>query len=77
MVLPPEQWLHFELVCGLGDLSAEPWALTVTVPGQEPRRFEGLTRDPKMQELIWLGWIGGGTEPAVWYLDNLTLAPAE
>jgi hypothetical protein len=73
MTVPTGQWLHFEISAGLGKKADGTWTLTVTVPGQQPRRFERLPCNPKWKQLMWMGFISNATETAVFYLDNLKL----
>ncbi len=73
MSLPANQWVHFEIVCGLGKHANGTYDLTVTVPGREPKRLEKLPCDPRFKRLEWLGFVSNATGPAVFYLDNLKL----
>jgi hypothetical protein len=74
MTVPRGQWIHFEIVCGLGKQATGTYDLTVTVPGQEPRRLEKLPcGHPQFTRLEWLGFVSNATERAVFYLDNLKL----
>jgi hypothetical protein len=75
LAIPSGQWVRFEIVCGLGKKATGVYDLTVTVPGQPPRRFEKLPCDPKCKELAWLGFVSVATGKAVFYVDNLKLHP--
>jgi hypothetical protein len=75
MDLPNDQWIHFEIVCGMGAKSTGTWDLTVTVPGQPPKVFRNLKHgSPDFKALEWLGICAQGREKAVFYLDNVDLS---
>lgn len=72
--LPIGEWFHIEITAGVGEQADGAWSLTVTLPGAEPRRFEGLeTGSPKFKNLTWVGWSSTATEKAVYYLDNIRI----
>ncbi len=72
--LPGGEWVHFEVVAGLGDDSTGTWDLTVTLLGQEPQRFEGLRNgSDDWTTLTWLGFSSMATDVAMYYLDNIEL----
>jgi hypothetical protein len=72
--LPVGNWVHYEVVAGLGPKSTGTWDLIVTLPGQGPRRFEKLKNgSPDWKTLTWLGFSSSATKKTVWYLDNLEL----
>lgn len=73
MLLPADQWIHFEIECGMGKQATGTYTLTVTVPGQEPKRVESLPCNPKCKSLEWIGFISNATDHAVFYLDNVKL----
>ena len=72
--LPREKWIHFEILCGLGKRATGTYDLTVTVSGEQPRRFEKLSCNPELKRLDWLGFVSNATEKAIFYLDNVRLA---
>lgn len=72
-VLPTGRWLHFEVVCGVGSRSEGRWTLTVAASGQPLLANRTLSCDPKFQEVRWLGFVSGGSEPTALYLDNISL----
>jgi len=75
--LPADQWVHVEIVCGLGAEATGTYDLSVTLPGQAAQRFEKLPCGSKeFNRLQWLGFISGADRDAVLYLDNLRLGPA-
>ena len=63
VMLPHDQWVHVEAT----------WTLTVTLPGQQPQKFEKLPCDPKFKQLQWLGFVSGATEKTIFYVDNVKL----
>ena len=72
--MPAGQWVHVEVSAGLGAKNTGTWDLTVTLPGQQPRRFAGLTNgSPEWKTLTWMGFSSSATEKTVWYLDNFRL----
>jgi parallel beta-helix repeat protein len=72
MTVPREQWVHLDFTCGLGKQTTGAYDLTVTVAGQEPRKFEKLPFvSDKFRKLQWIGFISLATEKTVFYLDNL------
>lgn len=72
--LPVGEWVHFEVAAGIGPQVTGTWDLAVTLPDQEPQRFEGLANgSPEFQMLTWLGFSSNATEKTVFYLDNLKL----
>jgi hypothetical protein len=73
LTVPRDQWVHFEITTGLGKKADGTWSLTVTVPGQQPQRFDRLPCDPKCKQLMWMGFVSNATETTVLYLDNLKL----
>ena len=70
--LPAGQWVHFEVVAGLGRSSAGNWELIVTLPGQPPQRFSELTNAAAdFKVLTWLGFSSTATDRTAFHLDNL------
>ena len=52
--LPTDRWIHISLVCGVGNRLSGTWNLTVTIPGETPHVFLGITlSDPQFRELDW------------------------
>jgi hypothetical protein len=78
MTVPLGQWLHVEIVCALGTDATGTYDLTVTLPGEQPRKFEKLpTGSPEFRRLEWLGFISLANDTAAFYVDNLRLQQAE
>ncbi|NCO32354.1 MAG: hypothetical protein GW893_00595 [Armatimonadetes bacterium] len=73
LTLPPGQWIHFDILCGLGKQAIGTWQLSVTISGQEPKRYEALVCDPACKELQWFGFVSNATEQAVFSVDNVKL----
>jgi hypothetical protein len=75
---PVGKWIHFEVTAGLGEQSTGTWNLAVTLPGEEPRRFEGLANGHlDWKTLHWLGFSSMAEERVAWYLDNLELSTGQ
>ena len=72
--IPTSQWVRLEIVAGLGRQSTGRWELTVTLPGQAPKRFADLPSHPAWKHLGWLGFVSNANGPSVFYLDNLSLS---
>lgn len=74
MELPVGEWIHFEVVGGVGSRCTGKWDLTVTPPGEEPRRFTGLMNgSPGFEVLTWMGFSSNADADTVFYLDNVEL----
>ncbi|MBN1359697.1 MAG: right-handed parallel beta-helix repeat-containing protein [Sedimentisphaerales bacterium] len=72
--LPVGQWIHFDVSAALGKGHSGTWDLVVTLPGQEPKRFEKLKNgNTSFEELTWLGFVSNATAKTVFYLDNLRI----
>jgi len=71
--LKPNEWTHFEITWRAGKRATGAYEVTVTVPGQDPRRFEELPCDAKCRRLAWLGFVSNATDRRVFYLDNVKL----
>ena len=72
--IPTGVWFHLEISAGLGPEADGTWLLTVTLPGEKPRRFTGLVfGSPQTRALTWLGFISTGSAAASYYLDNIRL----
>lgn len=72
--LPVGEWFHVEITAPVGDDADGTWNLTVTLPGREPERFEGLeVVHGDFTNLNWVGWSSNATETTVFYLDDIEL----
>jgi len=77
MTIPHGQWTHIEIECVLGG-SNTSYAVTITVAGQEPKRFEELPfGDDRFRVLQWFGFIADADADVACYLDNIRLVPVE
>ncbi len=75
LTVPAGQWVHFDLVCGLGRAATGTYDLEITLPGQKPQRFAGLACGKDFNRLQNLLLIAAGTKPGVAYVDNLRITP--
>jgi hypothetical protein len=74
LAIPLGEWLHVEIVAGLGPQSTGTWDLTLTLPGQPPRHFSRLKNGSSAwKKLDWLGFCSTATTKTVFYLDNIEL----
>jgi hypothetical protein len=72
MPIPTGQWLHYEIALPLGKDSTGTYALAVTLPGGEVKRFESLAlAKPAFKRLQWVGFMSMADGPGVYYVDNL------
>jgi hypothetical protein len=75
VTVPHSQWVHLEIVCGVGAQANGIYAVTVTLPGENaPRRFELLKYPAGFQVLTWTGFASYSDPKGVYYVDNLRLA---
>ena len=73
MEIPTGEWFHVEVEVPLG-AKAGKWGVTVTLPGQEPRRFSDLeVVTPGWNRLTWVGFVSNATTRSVIYLDNISI----
>ncbi|MFP4056398.1 MAG: right-handed parallel beta-helix repeat-containing protein [Candidatus Brocadiia bacterium] len=72
--LPHGQWVGFQIDTELGSASDGTWTLTVALPQEEARQFEGLAYGKAdFRRLRWLGFVSLATEKTVFYLDDVKL----
>jgi hypothetical protein len=72
--LPVSKWVHLEVTAGLGPKNPGTWTLTVTLPGEPPKVFQGLKNGSNsFTRLTWLGFTSNATQKVVFYLDNLEI----
>ena len=75
--LPAGAWAHIEVAAKIGAASDGKYAVTITMPGREPQRIDGLKFvNPQMRELDWIGFIGAGKDPAKCWLDEIEIGDA-
>jgi len=71
---PVGEWFRVEIASTLGDQATGTYDLTVTLPGEAPRLFPGLTYPGRrLQRLEWLGFVSLAQAKTVFYLDNIKL----
>jgi len=71
--IPVGEWVQIDVEAALGE-AAGTWTLSVTLPGGTQHEFPDLAcRSEAWQELRWVGFVSNGTEPAVFYLDDVEL----
>jgi hypothetical protein len=76
--LPHSQWVHLEIVCGVGAQADGTYAVAVTLPGETaPRRFEQLKYPSGFQVLTWTGFASYSDPKGVYYVDNLRLGKSK
>jgi hypothetical protein len=72
--IPVGTWVKFEIISRLGTARDGKWQLVVTIPGQQPHRFDDLSwADPKFEQLTWLGFTSNATAKTAFYLDDFSL----
>ena len=76
--LSPGEWVNVEIVCALGAKTAGTYDLSVETLNHRPIAAEkklpcGAGKD--FRQLRWWGFVANATENAMFYLDNLSLAP--
>ncbi|MBC7288362.1 MAG: right-handed parallel beta-helix repeat-containing protein [Armatimonadetes bacterium] len=75
---PYGEWMHFRIVCGVGPDNTGTYELWVTLPGRaEPLHYDGLPCDRHFRSLDWYGFTANGNQDAVFYVDDIKLAPLE
>ena len=77
MDIPSGVWVRCRVRAAIGRGRAGKWDLTVTLPGEPPHLFDGLTNiNPDFGALTWIGFVSNATEKTVFYLDDLDLSHA-
>ena len=70
--IPFGQWVHFDIECALGGEQRPRFALTLTVPDEESRRFGDLmVPGGGFWALRWLGFVSTASADTTSYVDNL------
>ena len=71
---PRGKWFHIELLCNLGNKADGSYSLSLTLPGESAKTFEGLScGKASFRSLEWLGFISLGNDRFAFYLDNIKL----
>jgi hypothetical protein len=76
--VPYGKWMHFDIICAIGDVAEGRWDLTVTWDGQDkPLVFKGLPCDTRFRALQWFGMSSNTTTDAFFYWDNVKVGPRQ
>jgi len=74
MDVPVGEWFHVEITVPLGESATGQWTAVVSVPGQEPQRFDDLTvKTPGWSNLTWIGFVSNAETKTAFYIDNLKI----
>ncbi len=74
MDLPLGVWVKFEIVSVLGKNANATYDLTVTLPDQEPKRFEGLAQSGDgIKRLDWFGFVSNADAATTFYIDDIAV----
>ena len=73
--IPDRAWVHFVMTAALGELANGVWDLKITAGDTTVFDRKDLSCEPDFESVQWLGFVSHGTEPAVFYLDNLRFRP--
>lgn len=73
LTLPSGGWVHFDLVCALGDKADGTYAVTVTLPGKAPQCFPAIRYTPGFGKITWFGYSSEATNTTRFFLDNVNL----
>jgi hypothetical protein len=70
--LPPDAWVHVEVAAHIGERSNATWNCVLTLPGEEPKRFDDLKFvQADMKTLKWIGFASNGKAAAKCWLDEI------
>ncbi|MBT5609032.1 MAG: right-handed parallel beta-helix repeat-containing protein [Lentisphaerae bacterium] len=75
--IPDSTWVHVQMTAGLGEIADGHWDMTITAGDDVLFDQKGLAGEPDFTSVQWLGFVSYGTEPAVFYLDNLRFQPVD
>ena len=74
MKVPIGEWIRIEIRTSVGRDAKGTYQLAVTLPGNEPRKFDGLAvGNPEWRALRWLGFIAVADANTAIYLDDVKL----
>lgn len=74
MDLPLGVWAKFELTAALGTNANATYDLTVTLPEQEPKVFEGLPQSGDgIKRLDWFGFVSNAETATTFYIDDIAI----
>ncbi|OGV69071.1 MAG: hypothetical protein A2283_01485 [Lentisphaerae bacterium RIFOXYA12_FULL_48_11] len=80
--IPSGKWVKIDILVNLSDqavMTPAPgkYRLVITVTGEKEQVFENLPcASPEFTNVSWFGFSFGGKPGGVYYVDNLSLAPA-
>lgn len=78
VTLPAGEWLHFEITDGLGKYVDGLWAMRITnEAGEVLFEADDLPCAPEFNQIMWLGFVANGMQPAVMYIDNMKMQEVE
>ena len=70
--VPPNTWIHVEIVGSVGKDAARTFTVRVSRPGQEEQTFDDLPiSGSEYGELHWLGFSSTAAADTTFYLDNV------
>lgn len=76
--VPVGEWVHVIIEAEVGRGAPKTFTLTVGPSGQEGRRFEAIPfTGAQFRELHWLGFVSEADGDAVFYVDNIRIAPGD
>jgi hypothetical protein len=74
MDLPLGVWITFEITAALGTNANATYDLTVTLPEQKPKVFEGLLQSGDgIKRLDWFGFVSNAETATTFYIDDIAI----
>jgi PST family polysaccharide transporter len=70
--LPAGEWLHIDIVCGLGPLANGRYDLTVRAPNEAAKVYTDVACSPKFETLNCVVFMAVGDAPRGWRADRAT-----
>lgn len=70
---PADIWIDVTITCPLGRTANGAWRLTISVPGEAPAYFEGLSCNPQFRALDWFGFVSNADHAVAVYVDDIKL----
>lgn len=72
MKIPADKWVGIRIRAGLGERCDGLWSIEVSIPGAEPRLFEGLRNgSAAWKTLDWIGFVSNAQVATTLYLDDI------
>jgi len=75
--VPLGQWVHLDVIFGLGNTGEKTYELRLTSPGSETQAFRAPYGSADFAVLTWLGFISESEKRTVFYVDNFSLVPLD